>query len=144
MENYTDILQKIRRITRLFERCARSAGEKYGLTATEMDVLAFLANNPGRDTASDIVELRMLPKANVSQAVESLIEKGMLSREQDSGDRRKIHLTPTESAQEPTAALGASRESLFVLLFDGFTAQDRAAYAAMNERIAQNAAKVTK
>ena len=32
-----------------------------GLTQLEMDILLFLANNPGKDTARDIVELRHLP-----------------------------------------------------------------------------------
>ena len=54
----------------------------------------FLYNNPGKDTAADITELRMLSKGNVSQAVESLIQKGSakdgpLTRL----DRRKIHLS---------------------------------------------------
>ena len=44
---------------------------------------------------ADIVELRMLLKGNVSQAVESLIQKSLLKREQNKEDRRKIHLSLT-------------------------------------------------
>ena len=42
------------------------------LTITEGKVISFLYNNPGKDTAADITELRMLSKGNVSQAVESI------------------------------------------------------------------------
>ena len=40
----------------------------------------------------------MLSKGNVSLAVESLIQKGLLKREQDGADRRRIHLHPTPAA----------------------------------------------
>ena len=63
----------------------------YQLTIIEATIISFLYNNPGKDTAADIVELRMLSKGNVSQAVESLIQKSLLKREQDKEDRRKIH-----------------------------------------------------
>lgn len=57
-----------------------------------------MGNNPGLDTARDIVELRMLPKSNVSVAVESLIQRGLLCRRRDTADRRRIHLSLTNSA----------------------------------------------
>ena len=50
--------------------------EEYRLTLIEATIISFLHNNPAKNTAADIVELRMLSKGNVSQAVESLIQKG--------------------------------------------------------------------
>ena len=44
----------------------------------EIKIISFLYNNPEKDTAADIAELRMLPKRNISKAVESLIKKGFL------------------------------------------------------------------
>ena len=41
-------------------------------------LMSFLYNNPGKDTATDIVELRMLQKGNVSAVVESLVNKSLL------------------------------------------------------------------
>ena len=40
----------------------------------EADIISFLKNNPGKDTAADIVELRMLSKGAVSKTVEALIQ----------------------------------------------------------------------
>ena len=67
-----------------------------GLSAREINVLLFLANHPGQDTARDVVELRGLSKSQVSQAVELLTEWGILRRTQDQADRRVVHLAITE------------------------------------------------
>ena len=99
----------------------------------------FLHNNPCKDTASDIVELRMLPKANVSKAVEPLIQKGLLRRTQDAGDRRRVHLILTEDAQKMMPDISTVQEAFVTQLFDGFTSEERELYADMNVRIAKNA-----
>ena len=98
MEPKNDLLRGLRGILRLYDRDCQPVCEQYGLTRCELDVLGFLANHPGLDTARDITELRLVPKANVSQAVESLIRKELLVRAQDTADRRLIHLTPTSEA----------------------------------------------
>ena len=69
-----------------------AAAEEQGLTKPEADVLLFLANNPGRDTARDVAELRGLPKSQVSGAVELLAARGLLRRLPDQADRRVVHL----------------------------------------------------
>ena len=49
----------------------------------EATIITFLRNNPNVDTAADIAELRMLSKGQVSQAVESLVRKGLVRRQPD-------------------------------------------------------------
>lgn len=65
------------------------------LTQTAFDILLFLANNPGHDTASDIVELRRIKANLVSVNVNRLVEEGYLRRESIPGDRRKTRLICT-------------------------------------------------
>ena len=91
MQFILDILLKSRAAGKLYEKMFGKIRLQYGMTQLEIDILAFLKNNPGLDTASDIVNYRMLPKANVSQAVEFLIQKGFVGRRTDEQDRRKIH-----------------------------------------------------
>ena len=50
------------------------------LTQTAFDILLFLANNPGHDTASDIVELRRIKANLVSVNVNRLVEEGYLDK----------------------------------------------------------------
>lgn len=134
-----DVLQRVRFIVRLFERTDQPVCDKYGLSKLEVDVLAFLKNNPGLDTARDIVELRMLPKANVSMAVESLIQKGLLTRQQDHQDRRRIHLALTLLGDGVLPDIMAARQTYGAALFMGFSEEERATFDAMMGRIADNA-----
>ena len=63
MNRITDYLTGIRRISKLHESMLKEyVCQEYGLTLAEATVISFLYNNPGRDTAADIVELRMLQK----------------------------------------------------------------------------------
>ena len=57
-----------------------------------VDILLFLANNPGLDTARDICLYRRLKPGIVSLHVESLAREGYLERRPVPGDRRKCGL----------------------------------------------------
>ena len=83
----TEYWVRIRKIMKLYEEMLKSVALHYGLTTIETDIISFLQHNPGKDTAVDIVEFRMLSKGCV-KAVESLIQKGLLRRQQDEKDRR--------------------------------------------------------
>lgn len=144
MNQNTELLLSIRSVIRLYDRQVRAAGQRYGLGQTEVDVLAFLFNNPGRDTARDIVALRMLPKGSVSQTVEALIRRGLLRRRQDEADRRRIHLALTEEAQPIAEALAAAQREFQSALFRGFSPAERAQYEAFCRRVFENAAGALK
>ena len=133
----TDFLTNTRRINKLYESM-RSICEKHRLTLLEATILSFLHNNPGVDTAADITELRMLSKGNVSQAVESLIQKGLLLREQDGADRRRIHLHPTTAAAAITVSLEEGRRQFQAEVFCGLSPGDLELYDRINHRIAEN------
>lgn len=133
---------RYRAIIRLYEQTLSDARTKYGLTQYEADVLAFLNNNPGMDTASHIVEYRMLPKANVSQAVDLLMKKGLLSAQRDETDRRRVHLSPTPASAPVIADIIAAQHTFGELLFADFTETERRQFEAFNRRISENAAKI--
>ena len=48
---------------------------RYHLSAAEVDILLFLANNSQFDLATDIVRVRKMQKSHVSLAVNGLCEK---------------------------------------------------------------------
>ena len=135
----TELLQNVQLVMQLLDHSARSLTEKHGLSQAEANVLMFLVNNPGKDTATDIVELRMLPKAKVSKAVDGLIQKKLLLRRPDTADRRRVHLVLTPAGAALTAEVQAVKERFLDDLFFGFTPQQRDQYAALNARIAENA-----
>ena len=137
-------LRHVRGVIRFFDFSEREVCARHALTQTEADILAFLDNNPERDTASDIVEYRMLPKGYVSKAVEALIRGGYLLRSKDGADRRRIHLLPTDAARPVLRELSACREEFQNRLFAGFTPEERRAYESLSARIYENAASAMK
>ena len=138
----TNILfANIRRIVKLYDSMLKPVCERYTLALIEATIISFLYNNPGRDTAADIVEYRMLSKGNVSQAVESLIQKGPLQRCQDTRDRRRIHLSLTGKARPITDEIERVRQIFQDQIFRDFSEEEERQFARYNERIAENIKK---
>jgi MarR family transcriptional regulator for hemolysin len=76
----SQLLRVSRQFKRYYEACFSALLDRESLTMRDLHVLLFLANNPGRDTARDVAELRGLPKSQVSGAVELLAARGLLRR----------------------------------------------------------------
>ena len=134
MQQTNTLLSNIRR----YDNMLKPVCDRYGLVPIEATIISFLQNNPGRDTAADIVELRMLAKSNVSQAVESLIQKSLMQRQQDTEDRRRIHLSLTAEVQPITKDIEAVREAFRKQIFRGFTKEEQQQFSRFNDRIAEN------
>ena len=138
MKQTTDYLINNRRIIKLHENMLKDICEKYELSLTEATIISFLHNNPEKDTAADIVELRMLSKGIVSQSVESLIQKSLLQRKQDAADRRKIHLSLTPSAQPVTKSIESIQKKLHNEIFAGLSKEEQALFSRIHHRITEN------
>lgn len=138
MNQRTDLLMTIQRTGKLYEAMLKRVCGQYGLTAIEAKIIGFLKNNPSRDTAGDIVELRMLAKGNVSQAVDSLIQKGFLERRQDQADRRRIHLALLPSAQPAAEEIDGVWSEFERCAFAGFSGEERRQYEEWSRRIMEN------
>ena len=138
MYRTTTLLLIIRRTIKLYDSILKPVCEKYRLTMIETNIISFLQNNPGKDTAADISELRMLTKGNVSKAVESLIQKGLLKRTPDMADRRKVHLSLLPEARPITDEIEGKREIFREELFSGFSRREQEEYARFNDRILKN------
>lgn len=82
------------------------------LPPAALDILLFLANNEGYDTAGDICRCRGMKPGIVSFHVEKLVNEGYLERRGVPGDRRKTRLVCTEKAA-PIVARGRARQEVF-------------------------------
>ena len=67
------------------------------LPASELTVLRSVLDDPGR-SVSDVAHGLQMQTSNVSAAVRSLIERGLLEKRVDTDDRRIALLTPTPRA----------------------------------------------
>lgn len=138
MKRNTEVLMAIQAVSKQFRRRIRQIGDRYGLTQIEANILSFLTNNPGRDTASDIIELRGFSKAIVSQGIESLVRKELVTRREDPSDRRITHLSLTGKSAPITAALQKERQLFQEQCFCGFSNQEKQSYLELTDRIVSN------
>ncbi len=138
MKNNVRILLGINSLLKLNERLLKDVCVKYNLSSVETDIISFLHNNPERDTAAEIVELRLLSKSCVSKAVESLMAQGYMSRVQDPSDRRKQHLKLTEQAIPVTEMIDRTHKKLYGILLSGFDSRDAEVFEVYMDRIFEN------
>ena len=83
------------------------------LPQTAFDILMFLANNPDRRTASDIVEFRHIKANLVSMNVDRLVKEGYLERRAVAGDpARPSCSAPKRPARSSSGAARCRMRSL--------------------------------
>ena len=134
----------IRGMIKLYEFILESRCGSLGLNLLELNILNFLFYNPEKNTASDIVEYRMLPKANVSKGIDSLVRKGYVRREEDASDRRRTNLYLLSAAEPITQAIDSVRTEYFEKLFNGFTDYEQQEYFRLCKMIHGNVRRLLK
>lgn len=138
MRRNTETWLGIRRVFKLYERMLRKVCAGHQLTGTEADVIGFLHNNPGKDTAADIVEYRGLSKGAVSKAVDSLIRRSMLEKIPDKRDRRKQHLRLRAEAKSVREDIEAVQEEFWDTVLEGFTEKELEEYEQFKRKLLNN------
>jgi DNA-binding MarR family transcriptional regulator len=74
-------------------------------TPIESSVIRFISQNPGA-SARAASEATLLTSSNFSRVLRGLEEKGLVSREPDANDARRVSLYPTALARESRRRLG--------------------------------------
>lgn len=141
MQTTTELFMGMRSLFRLYDRMLKKVCTEHALTIAEADIISFLQNNPEKDTAADIVELRMLSKGAVSKAVESLIQKSLLERIPDTEDRRKIHLKLNLQVGPITESIEKVRAEFVNTVLEGFTKEELEVYRDFSDRLFDNIKK---
>lgn len=138
MSRSTELWTGLRSLIRLYDKMLKKVCTEHELSLVEADVISFLRNNPGKDTAVDIVELRGLSKGAVSKAVESLIRKSFLERIPDTEDRRRIHLKLKPEAEPVTEMIDEVKEEFLNTVLGGFTSEELEAHSRFFQRVFDN------
>ena len=145
MLNASQLSAYSRRLADAYAAAMRPLAQETGLPQGAVDILLFLANNPGLDTARDICACRGLKPGIVSLNVENLTAGGYITRQSVPGDRRKCRLVCTPKA-EPIVSRGrALQEAFFARMTEGVSREDLEAclrcFAAFDENLARIAAE---
>ena len=138
MGRTTELFIGLRNLFRLYDKMLKRVCTEHELTLAEAEIISFLRNNPEKNTAADIVELRMISKGAVSKGVEALIQKSLLERIPDTEDRRRIHLKLRSQAGPVTESIDEVREEFLETILEGFTKEELETYNRFFKRLFKN------
>ncbi len=114
----------LRRFSDAYAAWMQPLNQQHQLPPNGLDILLFLANNPGKDTARDICRCRQLKPGLVSITVEKLVQAGYLQRQGVPGDRRKDRLVCTPAAAAIIEEGRRQQEAFGHKLNEGLTKED--------------------
>lgn len=138
MWNEAEMLIEGQQLIKLFGKALTEISEDFGLNKTELSVLLFLAENPDRDTAKDIVENRMLAKSCVSKAIDSLERQGYLEVKEDRADRRILHLKVQPTAMDVIVAGQEIQQEMIRQVGRGISAEEKKLFFEVYQKMVQN------
>ena len=138
MGRTTELFIGLRNLFRLYDKMLKRVCTEHELTLAEAEIISFLRNNPEKNTAADIVELRMISKGAVSKGVEALIQKSLLERIPDTEDRRRIHLKLRPEAEPVTESIDEVREEFLNTILEGFTKDEQELHRKLFNRLFEN------
>ena len=122
----------------LYESLCQPVCREWNLPQTALDILLFLANNPGYDTARDICRIRGIKANLVSFHVEKLVQAGYLQREAVPGDRRRVKLLLTEKSRNVVKQGRAVQQSYREILTAHISPSDMEAFGRCMDTMRQN------
>lgn len=97
---------------------------RYGLSPSQWRTMVVLGPRQLL-SASEIVERSSMDKVNVSRAVKTLSEAGLLQRDIDENDRRRTVLRLTEKGKDILEDLTPKMRTLEEKILEGLTEEDR-------------------
>ena len=112
----------------------------YTLTILDVRLLLFLDSHNTLNTARDFVRLHHYTKSNVSKSIETLIERGYLSRMSDPHDKRYIHLLIQPAARQVLEKARSCHEQMIRVVFQGISQEEIDVICRVAGRVNQNIA----
>ena len=113
---------------------ARAYGREFGVSVLEWRITASLGLL-GRATASEIADLAVLDKSNVSRTVRRLLERGFVERSDHPDDSRKKVLSLTREGRAMHERVAKRSQERETLLFEGWSDRDRETFLALAKRL---------
>lgn len=139
---FSQLLRAARQFERVFAQRISPVLERCGLTIGEMRVLLFLANNPGCDTARDMLMVRGLGKPRCPRRWSCWWARAFWNAAPASGTRRIVHLTITQTGWPVAREAQAVQARCGRALFEGLTPEETETLRVILEKIVANSARM--
>ncbi|MBO9669132.1 MAG: MarR family transcriptional regulator [Sphingobium sp.] len=123
-------------LARMIDReTARQLQEEVGLSSAEWRVLALICT-VGPASAADVGASFEADRAEVSRAVTRLTQAGLIARTQDSANRKKMILSPTDAGKALYLKARGLRQGYFQAIMDDLSATERLDFDGALNRVA--------
>ncbi len=116
------------------DRIARAYEALFGLSIPEWRLIAVIAEVESI-TQAEIGERTRMDKVTVSRAAIALVERGLLLRAPNPGDKRSHHLSLTPAGRDLYASVAPKALELEQKIFARFTRDELDTFVAMLRRI---------
>ena len=135
MENRSDTaLIALRRILRATELNSRLLASRTGLTTSQFIILQIVARD-GKVLPSTVAKAAGLTQATVTSLVDKLGRSGLVHRQRDTEDRRRIWIEVTAEGRKALAASPDLLQDRFQIAFQKLADWEQAMIVAALERV---------
>lgn len=122
------ILDAVRRLVRMLRVSDRSAQSRLGISGAQLFVLRELGKTPGL-SLNELAARTRTDQSSVSVVVGRLFDAGLLTRERDDRDARRLILNLTSEGRALMARAPSTAQERMLEVFDGMPDADRKRFA---------------
>jgi DNA-binding MarR family transcriptional regulator len=128
------ILDSIRRLVRLLRLADRAAQNALGLSGAQLFVLQELGKTPSL-SLNELADRTRTDQSSVSVVVTRLVEAGLVARDRDSRDARRLVLTLTKAGQTAVKKAPPAAQERIIEIVDAMQAGERKRFAEAFEHL---------
>jgi len=122
------ILDSIRRLVRLLRLADRAAQQEAGLSGAQLFVLSELAKSPSL-SLNELAERTRTDQSSVSVVVTRLVERGLIARDRDARDARRLALNVTAGGRTAIRKAPVAPQERILETVDAMAAAERKRFA---------------
>ena len=122
------ILDSIRRLVRLLRLADRAAQSELGLSGAQLFVLQELGKTPSL-SLNELAERTRTDQSSVSVVVTRLVEAGLVTRDRDVRDARRLVLTLTKAGTAAVRHSSPAAQERILEVLDAMPPADRKRFA---------------
>ena len=112
--------------------------QKYDMKKAELEILYFLSRCGGHNTSTDIHYQLMMNRGHISQAVDGLCRRKLITAIPDQEDRRYVHYEVLDSAGEIVAEMTKRREEMNRKSLEGISEDELRVFYDVSAKIRKN------
>jgi DNA-binding MarR family transcriptional regulator len=138
MSDSQRILDSIRRLVRMLRVSDRQAQAELGVSGAQLFVLTELGKTPAL-SLNDLASRTLTDQSSVSVVVTRLVEAGLVTRDRDARDARRLVLNLTRSGRALLQKAPPVAQERLLAVFDRLNGGERKRFADTFEQIVENA-----